>query len=239
MLQHSSRLKAKTSAGVLRVASSPFARSTELDRVAHRGAQQQQADVLREHVEREFPDDAALRVGEAVELVHHHGGHGGEIEPVLVQESVEQDLRDDHEHLRLGVDLAVAGDQSDGVSGEAPALRGGLHLVEFLLGQRDQRGRVVGDAARVEGLEEGRLRDQRFARAGRRADHHALVGGEPSQQRLLLHRIGRVGQLLEVPGRQFVAGHGVKIRTGNRRFALRFKRSASAAPSETERSRKR
>ena len=52
----------------------------ELEGVAHRGRQQQRADVLRQQPQRQFPDDAALEIGEAVELVHHHGADLAEIE---------------------------------------------------------------------------------------------------------------------------------------------------------------
>ena len=51
--------------------------------------------------QRQFPDDAALRIGEAVELVHDDGGDVGEIERLRVQQAIEQDLRDDDEDARI------------------------------------------------------------------------------------------------------------------------------------------
>ena len=165
-----------------------------------------QADVLRQQRERQFPDDAALRVGEAVELVHDHGGDAREVEPVRVQQAIEQDLGDDDEDAGVRIDLAVAGDQADVVAGEAPPHGGRLHLLELLLGQGDQRGRVVGDAAGVQCFEEGGLGDQRLAGAGRGADQHALLRREPGQQGFFLHRVGRIRELVEVGGGQFVAG---------------------------------
>ncbi len=78
--------------------------------------------------------------------------------------------------------------------------------MELLLGQGDQRRGVVGDRAGVQGLEQGGLGDQRLAGAGRGADEHALLGREPGEQGLFLHRVGRVGQLGQVLLGQLVAG---------------------------------
>ena len=154
--------------------------------------------MLRQQRQRQLPDDAALRVGEGVELVHDDGRDAGEVEPVRVQQPVEQDLGDDDQDAGVRVDLAVAGDQADVVAREAPALGGRLHLLELLLGQGDERRRVVGGAAGVQGLEQGRLGDQRLAGAGRGADQHPLLGREPGEQGFLLHRIRRVRELVEV-----------------------------------------
>ena len=61
----------------------------ELDRVAHRRGEEHEADVLRQQVEGQFPDDAALRVREAVEFVHHHGRDVLEAEAFRMQQAVE------------------------------------------------------------------------------------------------------------------------------------------------------
>ena len=84
-----------------------------------------------------------------------------------MQEPIEQDLGDDDQDAGVGVDAAVAGDQADVLRREAPADGRGLHLLELLLGQGDQRRGVVGDGAGVQRLEQGGLGDQRLAGAGR------------------------------------------------------------------------
>ena len=121
----------------------------------------------RQHAQGQLPDDAALRVGEVVELVHDDGRDVAEVEGLRVEQAVEQDLGDDDEDAGLGVDAAVAGDEADVVGLEAPAHGRLLHLVELLLGQRDERRGVIDDAAGVQGLEEGGLGDERLAGAGR------------------------------------------------------------------------
>ena len=166
--------------------------------------------------ERQFPDDAALRVGEAVELVHDDGRDAGEVERLRVQQAIEQDLGDDDEDAGVGIDAAIAGDEADVVGREAPADGGRLHLAELLLGQRDERRGVVGDGAGVQRLEQGGLGDERLAGAGRGADEDALLGGEPGEQGLFLHRVGRVGQLVEVAVGQFVAGREYRATHGSK-----------------------
>ena len=54
-----------------------------------------------------------------------------------------------------------------------------LHLAKLLFCQGDQRRGVISGRTSVQGFEEGGLGDERFAGAGRRADEHALLGGEP------------------------------------------------------------
>ena len=129
----------------------------ELGRVADRRREQEQADVLGQHAERQLPDDPALHLGEVVELVHDAGRHVGEVGPV--EQPVQEDLGHDDQHRGLGVDLAAAGDHPHVLAAEAPLNRAVLHLLEFLLGQRDQGRRVIGGFPRMERLEEGRLGD--------------------------------------------------------------------------------
>ena len=97
---------------------------------------------------------------------------------------------------------------------KAPPHGGRLHLAELLLGQGDQRRGVVGRLAGVQGLEQGRLGDQRLAGAGRRADQHALLGREPRQQRLFLHRVRRERKLIEIEATQSVAAGSAAGREG-------------------------
>ena len=78
---------------------------------------------VRQHAQRQFPDDAAFRVGEAVELVHDHGGDVGEIERLGMQQAIEQDLGDDDQDAGVGIDAAIAGDQADVVGAESPSGR--------------------------------------------------------------------------------------------------------------------
>ena len=66
-----------------------------------RGREEQHAHVRRKHGQRQFPNDAALRVGKAVELVHHDSRHAGEVERRRMQQTIEQDLGDDHQDPSL------------------------------------------------------------------------------------------------------------------------------------------
>ena len=120
----------------------------------------------RQHAERQFPDDAALLVGEVVELVHDDGRDVVEIEALRMQQAIEQDFGHDDEDAGVGIDAAIAGDEADVVGLEAPAHGRFLHLVELLLGQGDERRGVINDAAGVQCLEESGLGDERFAGAG-------------------------------------------------------------------------
>ena len=53
--------------------------------------------VRRQQAQGHLPDDAAFRIVEAVELVHHHGRGVLEIE-LAVQQAIEEDFGHDHEH---------------------------------------------------------------------------------------------------------------------------------------------
>ena len=186
----------------------------EFHGVAHGGREQEGADLRRQQAQREFPDHAALGIGEAVKLVHHHGADLAEVEGLAVQQAVQQDFGHDDQDAGVGVLAAIAGHQADVVGMETPAGRGRLHLAELLLRQGDQRRGVVGRGAGVQGLEQRGLGDQRLARPRGRADQHALRGRKPGQQGLFLDRVGLIGKLIEVPRGQFVAreGHGVRIK---------------------------
>ena len=92
----------------------------EFGRVSDRGRQQQHADVRRQHREREFPDDAPFRIGEAMEFVHYDRRDSAEIERFGVQQPVQQDFGHDDEDLRVAVDAPVSGHESDGLFGKTP-----------------------------------------------------------------------------------------------------------------------
>ena len=158
----------------------------------------------RQQAQGKFPDDTSFSIGEAVEFVHHHCGDIREVERLGMQQAIEQDLRDDDQHAGFGIDSAITGYQTHIVRAESPAGGRRLHLAKLLVGQCDQRGRIVRDLTRVQRLKQSRFRDQRLAHAGRGADQDPLFGGEPGQQRLFLYRIRLVRQLVEVHRRQLV-----------------------------------
>ena len=179
----------------------------EVHGVAHGGREQEQPHVRRQQSQGQLPDDAAFRVVEAVELVHHHGRGALEIE-LAVQEAIEQDFGHDYEHGGRGVLAAIAGHQADVGGLEAPFDGALLHLAELLFGQGDQRRSVVRLLTGVQGFVEGRFGDQRLAHARRRTDQHALIGREPGEEGVFLDFIGREGELVEIAACQFVAGRG-------------------------------
>ena len=63
--------------------------------------------MLRQQGQRQFPDDAAFQVGERVKLVHHDRGNIGKVEPVRVQQAIEQNLGDDDEDAASGFILRL------------------------------------------------------------------------------------------------------------------------------------
>src|SRR5207253_278575 len=97
-----------------------------------------------------------------MELVHDNGRNIAEIEFPLVEQAIEQDFSDDNQDARLRIDAAVARNEANIVPLEAPADSGGLHLVKFLLGQRDQRRGVIRDLTSEKRLEQGSLSNQCF-----------------------------------------------------------------------------
>jgi hypothetical protein len=123
-----------------------------------------------------------------------------------MQQPVEKNLGDDDEHGGVGVHAAIASDQADVVSREAPADGSRLHLLQLLLGEGNQRRRIIGPPTGVQGLKEGCLGDQRFAHPGRGANEDALIGREVGQQRFFLHRVGRERKLIEIERSELIAG---------------------------------
>ena len=115
-----------------------------------------------------------------------------------MQEAIEEDFGHDHEHGGGRVLAAIARHQADVGGLESPLDGAILHLVELLFGQGDQRRGVIGLLTGVQCFVEGRLGDQRLAHAGRGADQHALVGGEPGQEGVFLDFVGRERELVEI-----------------------------------------
>ncbi len=140
-----------------------------------------------------------------MELVHHHGGDGGEIERLTVQEPIEKDLSYHHQHFGLRVDPAVAGDQTDIISRKPPANGSFLQFVKLLLRQGNQRGGVVGGGAGVQRLEHGRLGNQGLASAGGRTDQNPLLRVEPGEHRIFLKRIRGIRERVEIFEGQLIA----------------------------------
>ena len=125
----------------------------ELAGITHGRREQQETDMLWQEPQRKLPNNAALQVGKRVELVHDDGRDGAEVKGRRIQKAIEQDLRNDDQHACVGIDAPVAGHQSDVFRLEAPALCADLHLAEFLLGESDERRRIVGGLLRVQRLE--------------------------------------------------------------------------------------
>ena len=130
----------------------------------------------------------------------------GRATPSAMQQAVQEDFGHDDQHPGIGIFAAVAGHQPHVLRVEAPLHGRTLHFAELLLGQGDQRRGIVRHRARMQGLEQGRLGDQRLTGAGRCADQHALLGRKPRQKRLLLNAIGLVRELVEVSAGKLVAG---------------------------------
>lgn len=82
-----------------------------------------------------------------------------------------------------------------------------MELAELLIGQRDQRRGVVETLPGVEGLEDGRLGDERLAHPRRDGDQQAALRLEPGQQGLLLERVQFVRDAVQKPGTNLSAVH--------------------------------
>src|SRR5262249_52560502 len=97
-----------------------------------------------------------------MEFIHYYGGDLGKIKAFRVQQAIEQDLGYDDQYARFGIDLPIAGDEADIVGREPPTYGLFLHLVELLLGERDQRRCVIGNGPAVQRLEQRSVGDERF-----------------------------------------------------------------------------
>ena len=160
--------------------------------------QQHHAHVCRQQRKSELPHDAALRFIKIVELIHHDGTDMIEAKDVRMQQAIEQHLGHDDENRRIGVDCPMARHEADRLARVAPALDGILQFDQLLIGEGDQRRRVIHARAGAESFIDGRLGDEGFARARRRRQQDAAVTRGPCVHCLFLHRVRRVWQTLEV-----------------------------------------
>ena len=124
--------------------------------------------------------------------------------PMRIEQPVQQDFGDDHEDRGVRVHATIAGHEADLLAPKAPAFGRRLQLGELLLGERDQRRRVVDRLTGVQRLIRRRFGDQRLPRPRRRTHHHAVVGIKPRQQRLLLNGVRRIWQCVEIVQSQFI-----------------------------------
>ena len=182
-----------------------FQPAEEFDGVSHRRREEHQPHMRGEQREREFPDDAPLGVGEAVEFIHHHGIDPVELFERALQQAVEENFGDHHQDGGLGVDPAVARHEADLLGSSSPADDTFGQLAEFLLGERDERRGVVHPPAGPQRFVDRRLGDQRFARARGGRDQDAFGRLEPGEQGPFLDRVGNERELLEVREGQLFA----------------------------------
>ena len=78
----------------------------------------------RQHPQGQFPDNAPLHIGEVMEFVHHHRGDILKRERLLVEQSVEQDFRDNDQNRGIRIDPPIAGDQTHVIGMKSPTSRG-------------------------------------------------------------------------------------------------------------------
>ena len=135
------------------------------------GREQQQTAALRGEHEDLFPGRAPLRIGQVVGLVQHdevrHRGRA--------VQRVAQDLGRGDDDRGLGIDAALAGEQSDGVRAVEAT-----EPMEFLVGEGLERCRVPGGLPLCEELRHRLLRDPGLPAPGRRRDEDITQahGGE-------------------------------------------------------------
>ncbi|CPR04573.1 hypothetical protein BN971_00444 [Mycobacterium bohemicum DSM 44277] len=166
--------------------------AAELLGVADRGRQADQPHLVGQVQDHLLPHRAAHPVGEEVHLVHDDKRKSMQRRRIGV-EHVAQHLGGHHHHGRVGVHRQVTGQQPDPLAAVARGQVGVLLVAQRL----ERRG--------VEALASGRQRqvhrelaDHRFARAGGRADQHAVA---PFQRRAgpPLEAVERERQLLGEP----------------------------------------
>ena len=136
-----------------------------------------------------LPHGAAQAVGEVVHLVHHHEAQPVQQVGVRVQH-VAQHLGGHHDHLRIGADRGVTGEQPHPVRAEP------VHeLAELLVRQRLDRGGVEHLAPAREGEVHGELAHDGLARSRRRGDEHraAVLEGAPPGELEVVQREGVAG----------------------------------------------
>ena len=144
----------------------------QLGRVADRGRQAHQPDVLGEVDDDLLPHRTAVGVLEEVDLVEHDQAEVVERGRPGV-DHVAQHLGGHHHDRRLAVDGVVAGQQADATVAVALA-----QVAELLVRQRLQRGRVEGPPAGPPRRLDAVLGDDRLAAAGRRGHDDVMPGVE-------------------------------------------------------------
>ena len=150
----------------------------DLRDVAEGGAHEHELRV-RQREQGDLPGPAAIGVGKVMELVHRHAAHVGVL--ALSQRLVGEDLGGAADDGGGRVDMRVAGDHAHVVAAEH------LDQVEELLGDEGLDGRgVVGPLALGDGHVQHAERDERLARAGRRAQDHVVARGEVHEGLLLV-----------------------------------------------------
>ena len=178
--------------------------ATKLDTISDGRRQQHDACMTGKHSKAQLPNNASLWVVKRMKLVHHDGRHGVKRFRILHQ-SVEQYLSDHNEDGSIRIHAAIAGDEADAAGGIAPSDSGFLNFCQFLIGQGDQRGRVIALLTRPQRFVNGCLGDQCFSGSGGSANQHTLFASEPGQQRFLLDRVRRIQKSIEVFGSERIA----------------------------------
>ncbi len=102
---------------------------------------------------------------------------------------IQQNLRDDDPDECVGVLLAISGDQSDGTAGKPPGFGLVLEFAKFLIGERNERSRVIKPFLRGERFINGCLSDEGFPHAGRCGYQDTAFRFKPGQQGFFLKRI--------------------------------------------------
>ena len=96
----------------------------KLDRISDRRRKEKKTHVFRQKRERKLPHDAAFRVVEIVEFVHHDGMHVLKIIKIFrMQKTIEEDLRHDDEDLGVRIHFVVSRHESNVICRESPTLR--------------------------------------------------------------------------------------------------------------------
>ena len=110
-----------------------------------------------------------------MKFIHHHRRNIFEVKRLGIQQPIEQNFGDDHQHGSVGVGSPIAGYQTDLVCRKSPADGRLAKLDQFLVRQCDQRRRVVHSFAGPQRLVHRGLGDQRFPRPCGGTHQHSLL----------------------------------------------------------------
>ena len=143
-----------------------------------------------------------------MKLVHHDRRHFREVKVIAVEQTVEQNLGDDDQHLGVRIDFVVACDESHIFRLKSPTDGGFLNLLKLLIGQRDQRRRVVSRLSGMQSLEQSRFRNQSLTHPGRSRNKHSLFRVKPLEDGVFLNRVRLVRNLIQKLQSDFITiGH--------------------------------